>query len=304
VEPGQAAPSADELVKRLDANPELKGKERSVELATSVGRLYYANGRYSDAATFFRQALTKAGPVRALYAERLKPVKGVVLPKPEDAGCGAGADGTVDKLMRAAKAKAAAKEPLAAAACAKAALRVVLETESLLADSLFMLDDRAGALAEYTRVLQGDKDLANALYGHAGLLLEEKPDDVSSLKSARAELAHYLELSPEAPRAANAHKLLAHADEAIAAGGMTALNKARKARPAPALAQAPMMSAPAAGTGAPPMADAPPALTPQMMQAVQNTEMTPEVVAGLSKLVEQGEESLAHGQFQEALDAD
>jgi hypothetical protein len=39
------------------------------------------------------------------------------------------------------------------------------------------------------------------------------------------------------------------------------------------------------------------------MQAVQNTEMTPEVVAGLSKLVEQGEESLAHGQVQEALDA-
>ena len=46
-----------------------------------------------------------------------------------------------------------------------------------------------------------------------------------------------------------------------------------------------------------------PQLTPDMVDAVKNTELTPEVVQGLGKLVEEGEEHLAHARFQEALDA-
>ena len=39
------------------------------------------------------------------------------------------------------------------------------------------------------------------------------------------------------------------------------------------------------------------------MDAVRNTERTPELAQGLQKLVEEGEADLAHGKFQEALDA-
>jgi tetratricopeptide (TPR) repeat protein len=40
-----------------------------------------------------------------------------------------------------------------------------------------------------------------------------------------------------------------------------------------------------------------------MVEAVQNTERTPEMEQGLAKLVEEGEEHLARGRYQEALAA-
>jgi tetratricopeptide (TPR) repeat protein len=240
---GREAPSSEELLKRLDANPELKKKEKTFDIATSLGKLYYVNGRYADAADFLRQAMGKA-----------------------------------------------AKAPKAS----------VLETESMLADALFLSGDSAAALTEYAKVLQADPQQPDSLYGHAGLLLELKGDSVPSLKTARAELARFLELRPESAKAGTAHKLLMRLDEAIAEGGMTALNHKRATtRPTPPLAAAPAVPPMMAAA---PAQDAPPALTPQMMQAVQNTEMTPEMVAGLGKLVEEGEDHLAHAQYQEALD--
>ena len=205
-----------------------------------------------------------------------------------------------------ARAKAAAEDAPGAVACALAALRPVLEAESLLANALFLNGDVAGGLQEHERVLALDRDNPDSLYSHAGMLLDSKPDSVPALKTAQSELTRMLATSPQSSRSGSARKLLAWVDQAIAAGGTTALNKHRPAvRPPSAFAS----NAPAGAASRAPLpasalpADAPTALTPQMVEAVQNTEMTPEVVAGLGKLVEQGEEKLAHGQFQDALDA-
>ena len=44
-------------------------------------------------------------------------------------------------------------------------------------------------------------------------------------------------------------------------------------------------------------------LTQEMIDAVKNTERTPELEQGLAKLVQEGEDHLAHARYQEALDA-
>jgi hypothetical protein len=99
------------------------------------------------------------------------------------------------------------------------------------------------------------------------------------------------------------------AADAAAAGGMKALEAARaKERrtrvasldlsPPQAMAQRPMANGPMAGGG-----DSAPALSPEMMQAMQNVERTPEMEAQLTKQVEVGEEALAKGRYDEALAA-
>src|SRR5262249_9014483 len=52
----------------------------------------------------------------------------------------------------------------------------------------------------------------------------------------------------------------------------------------------------ASGSSAPP-------LTQEMIDAVKNTERTPELEQGLAKLIQEGEDHLAHARYQEALDA-
>jgi tetratricopeptide (TPR) repeat protein len=112
-----------------------------------------------------------------------------------------------------------------------------------------------------------------------------------------------------------ARRLSQMADETVKAGGRAKWLKQRaedrRIRLTQILAEpsgGPMMGAMA---GAGPMAGGPsgaggdgmPALTKEMVESVQNTERTPELEAGLAKLVEQGEEHLAAGRYQEALAA-
>src|SRR5262249_47059910 len=54
---------------------------------------------------------------------------------------------------------------------------------------------------------------------------------------------------------------------------------------------------------APPANQQLPAVSPEVVESIKNTERTPELQAGLAKLVEEGEDHLAHGKYQEALDA-
>ena len=54
---------------------------------------------------------------------------------------------------------------------------------------------------------------------------------------------------------------------------------------------------------APSGGDSLPALNPETVQAIQNTERTPELQKGLADLVEQGEDALSKGQYQTALEA-
>jgi tetratricopeptide (TPR) repeat protein len=77
------------------------------------------------------------------------------------------------------------------------------------------------------------------------------------------------------------------------------LSQMPKEPAAPMAAAGPMQGSagPMGGQGQ----DGPPALTQEMVDAVQNTEHTPELEAGLAKLVEQGEDHLAQGKYDEAL---
>jgi tetratricopeptide (TPR) repeat protein len=249
VTPGQAAPSAEDLLRKLDENPELKKKEKPFEISVSLSKLYAANGRYDDARDFLLQAMKKAGTA----------------PRP-----------------------------------------AALEARVLLAQSLFLTGDRAGAMAEYKKALVQDAEYPEALYGHAGLLIEGESDDLPTLKTARRELSRFLELRPDSPRTLTAHRLLAEAEEAIAAGGMRALKRKRQAEGPKPAAVAPPMAAqgPYAAAGASGgTQDAPPALSPQVMQAMQSTPITPEREAEFGKILDQGEEHLARGRYQEALDS-
>src|SRR6266851_439217 len=111
-------------------------------------------------------------------------------------------------------------------------------------------------------------------------------------------LEKYVWLHGDAPKAEQAKSLLARVEQALSAGGITKLAQKRaqerKSRTPVAIAQTP-----------PPPKDGaqPPQLTQEMIDAVKNTERTPELEQGLAKLVQDGEEHLAHARYQEALDA-
>src|SRR5437868_936107 len=58
-------PSADALLKQLDSTEGLRAKEKTFEIASSLGKLYYTNGRWSDAIVYLSQAEEKAAATRA-----------------------------------------------------------------------------------------------------------------------------------------------------------------------------------------------------------------------------------------------
>jgi tetratricopeptide (TPR) repeat protein len=70
---------------------------------------------------------------------------------------------------------------------------------------------------------------------------------------------------------------------------------------APMAGNMPMAGGPMGGNAGAQGQGGPPALTQEMVDAIQNTERTPELEAGLAKLVEEGEEHLAKGRWDDAL---
>ena len=73
IKPGTEASNADDLLKKLEATPDLKNRVNSFEIGSSIGRLYYSRARYADAAEYFAIALAKAEPTRQLlFQERKK----------------------------------------------------------------------------------------------------------------------------------------------------------------------------------------------------------------------------------------
>src|SRR5690242_14714913 len=69
VAPGKAPPSADELIKQLDASRDLKSREKTFEVAVALGKLYYAHGRFDEAIEYLRQAQGKAESTRAFFLD-------------------------------------------------------------------------------------------------------------------------------------------------------------------------------------------------------------------------------------------
>jgi tetratricopeptide (TPR) repeat protein len=298
---GRPAPTAEQLLEQLDATPGLREREKSFEIAASLGKLYFTNGRPKDAVPYFQQAEEKAKPVRALYLAQKKALGKRPVPSADEAKCGFTVESTLEAMAKEASARAARKDTAGAAACARAALEPALAVQTMRASALVLAGEAKGALEAYEGVLAVEPTAEEALFGRSALLYETRGEDLAALKRAREGFDAFLAAHPQSPRAALARKLAQMAQQTVEAGGrkkyLASRAEDRKVRLSQALDAAPAAAAPAAG------GDSPPPLTKEMMEAVQNTERTPELEAGLQKLVEEGEEHLARGRYQEALGA-
>ncbi len=288
---GRPAPSAREILEQLDATPDLKTRPKPFEVAASVGKLYFAQGRHADAVVYLRQAQEGANPLRALFLGERRKVKGK-LPDGVAAGCPS-ATMAPGALAARARERAEAQDHAGAAACALVALEPALEAGGLLGNALFLGGDAAGALAAYAWVLEVDPLQPLALYGRAGVHFDSRPDDVAALRTVKRDLTEFLAAWPNLPQAPQGRLLLARTEELLRAGGLRKFEAVR----AKAASSAEVAPAPGASN------EAPPRLSAETVEAIGNTERTPELHAGLAALVEQGEEALSKGQYQAALDA-
>ncbi len=279
---GNAPPSADELLGKLDATPGLKERDKTFEIAASLARLYFGAGRYQGAQLYYRQALEKTKVARERYLSLRAQLKGNET-APDCAPSEA-------LQLEAAVALAAKKKGAAAAACLKTALAPAREVEVLLGDAYFLGKDVSSALATWDSALALFDDNHDARYARAAALLDSRGEDVEVLKQVQAELTRVLKDAPAFPKAANAKRLLARTEAAISSGGLLKVGVSRE--DVQALAPA-----------APRQPGQAPVLTKEVMEAFQNAPRTPEMDENFKKLVEGAEVSLAGGRFQEALDA-
>ncbi len=310
VAPGTTAPPTDDLLRKMDATPDLKTRPKPYEVAAAIGKLYYGRGRWADARDFFVQAEKTAEPVRTLFLEQRKQVKGA-LPDAAAAGCRVSSDMAVEKVAEKARSLAAQKQHGPAAACALEALGPVLESTALLGNTLALMGDTKGALAAYQRVLQVDPQNVLALYGDGAVTFEVKGDDLTALKAARKELQTSVDLAPNAAQSASATAYIQRIDQVIAAGGATKFARQQeklRAEAKPVVAAGPMAAAPMAAAPPPQAAPAaggpgmPPQLSKETMEAFEKTQVTPEMQANFARLIDDGEAKLVANKYQDALD--
>jgi len=296
----------------MDGTPDLKTRPKPYEVSAAIGKLYYGRARWADARDFFIQAETTAEPLRTLFLQQRKLVKGE-LPDPSASGCRVSSDMAVDKAAEKARSLAAQKQPGPAAACALEALGPVLDSTALLGNALALTGDPKGALAAYQRVLQVQPRNAAALYGHGAVTFDVKGDDLAALKVAKRELQTSAELTPDTSQGVSAKALAEHIDKVIAAGGAAKFARQQEraraeARPSVAAAAPQMAAGPVPGGSPmqpPPTASgpsAPPQLSKETMEAFQKTEVTPEMQANFVRLIEDGEAKLVANKYQDALD--
>lgn len=300
-------PTADELLRQLDATEGLKEREKTFEVASALGKLYYMNGRTADALVYFSQADEKTKPVWDVFLAQRKKLGSKAVPSAEQAGCGFSANSELDAMAKVVAERAKKGDAVGAAACARAALELALEAEVMHGHALYLRGDAEGALSRYGRVLEVAPAHEEALFSRSAVLYETKGEDVKALQTAREGFEALIAAYPESIRVRQARQLSRMAEETVNAGGRAAWLKLRaedrRIRLSEILADGPMggpmAGGPMMGGGAAEQAGPAP-LTPEMVEAVQNTERTPELEAGLAKLVEEGEEHLARGRYQEA----
>ncbi|MBZ4420966.1 lipopolysaccharide assembly protein LapB [Myxococcus sp. RHSTA-1-4] len=288
---GRAPPSADELLRQLDSTEGLKEREKTFEIASSLGRLYYVNGRNTEAVTYLLQAEARAKPARELFLAQRKRLGKAAVPSPDAAGCGFTPGMPVEDMTAAAQERAKKGDAAGAAACARAALTPVLDVQMMRGHALLLSGDSAGAMAVYDGVLEVEPAHEEALFSRASLLFETKGEDLAALKQARAGFDALVAAHPDSARAPMAKRMSALVEETVKAGGRKKLLASRAEDRRIRLSQA----------AAPAQPDAPRPLSQEAIEAVKNTERTPELEQGLAKLVEEGEEHLAKGRYQEAL---
>ncbi|MBE4749669.1 tetratricopeptide repeat protein [Corallococcus sp. ZKHCc1 1396] len=287
-------PSAEELMKQLDSTEGLREREKTFEIATSLGKLYYTNGRNAEALSYLAQAQARSEGARARFLALKKKLGKAAMPDAASANCGFTPGQTLDVMDAAVQARAKSGDTAGAAACARTALEPVLDVELLRGNALYLQGDSVAALKAYARVLEVEPRHPEALFGQGSLLFETQGENLPALKTAREGFDTLAETFPQSPRTPMARALSQRIEEMVKAGGrkkwLASRAEDRRVRLAQGQAQAAAM---------PP--DAPRPLTPDMVDAVKNTERTPELEAGLAKLVDEGEEHLARGRYQEAL---
>ncbi len=280
-----SAPSAAEVMKKVESSPELKDKDKPFEIAVSLGKLYLGQGRYGDATLYFSQALSASAEAR----RTVKQLGTAGANAPFPAQCEPSAEKTLAQLIERTKAAQAAgpSKRDEAAGCARAAVVSLPEIDVLAGHSFFLNGNIEEALKTYSQSIDTFPNNLEARYARAALVLDSKGDDVKFLQSAKVDFELVTAAKPASPRQRQAETLLKRTVEALAAGGLSKI--------------APTASTTAAATAVPPPPTAPP-LSPQMMEAFQNTPRTPEMETKFEKLVVDAEAHLAKGRFQEALD--
>ena len=295
--PAGLPPTPAELVKTLDATPALKDSAKPFEVAVSLGRLYAGQGRFAEARSYYAQAIARADPVRALLVTLRRALGGRPAPDPAKVGCAPAADAQLEALAARAQEKARAGDAAGAVACATAALAGLPEAEVQYGNTLFILRDAPAALATYGRALETFEGNTGARYARAALLLDTRGDDVPSLKQVKADLERVLKEAPSGPHAPQARRLLERATLAVEKGGLSRLPQVQVAAapaPAPAPAGPPAMGLP------PQQAVQPSTLNPETVKAFETAPRTPELEASFKKLIDEGEDHLAHGRYNEA----
>lgn len=270
------APTPEELIKKIDAHADLKNREKPFEIAASLVRLYASQGRHAEAQAYAKDALTTAAPAITFFIEQKQKLGATPPASAVDAKCEP-TEPTLMNVLELARRHAAEKRTPAAVTCARRALQAVPEVMLLEGNARFVTHDLAGARASYDRVVSVFGDVPEALYARGALTFDEKPDDVPALTSAKADLEAFLAAAPTGRQAKNAKALVTRITAAIAAGGTSKLT------PVPARTS-------------------PPVLDQATIDAFQNAPKTPESEARFAKLIEDSEEALAKGQYQQALD--
>lgn len=308
---GRGAPTADELLKQLEGMQGLREREKTFEVASSLGKLYYASGRFEESIPYLQQAEDKAKPTRALFLDQRKKLGAKAVPGEAEANCGFTAQMALEERAKVAVARAKKGDAAGAAGCARAALELSLDVESMRANALFMTNDAPGALKVYQQVLEVAPTYADALFGRSAVLYETRGDDLQALHDAHAGFEAFIAAHPNSSRTPLARKLSRMTDEAEKAGGMTKWLASRDEdrriraakldlpREAPMMAQAPGARAPASGR--PAEGASAPMVSQETMDAMNSVERTPELEAQLDETVAKGEDLLANGRYDEAL---
>jgi len=323
-EPPRAAPDAGALA-NLDANDpkallaavdqmqaQLKDRPKTFEVLCALGNLYYENGRYLDAVDAFRQALAISAPLEARAQElrdrKVQPAKDLPLECRRS-----GQEYGLEQIGQAAR----KLDPPSERRCLDSALQMAIEARARRGNSLYLVGNPDGALAEHRRVLAESPDYPESLFFVGAILLEQSRGEKAKLEEGKKYWRRLLAVAPDSPRAALVKDSLPRAEEIFKPKPQAQTAKSGGPLPAghPDVAGQLPAGHPPIGGNAP---DAPMAhrgatpeeradVSPQELQAVaeaaQNTERTPELEKGLDELTAQAETLLDQGKYQEARDA-
>ena len=284
---------------------QLKDRPKTFEVLSALGNLYYENGRYLEAVDSFRQALLLSAPIEAEdEALRKKGVKAAL-----DLPVECRRSGPSYGLLEIAPVARKLDEPRQLR-CLDAALEQALGARARRGNSLYLIGNPDGALAEHKRVLARSPDYPESLFFVGAILLEKSRGDKALLEEGKRYWRRLLEVAPDHPRAALVKDNLPRADEIftpkkeLPAGRPQAAQDGALPPGHPALGQDGQGRA-AVGGAAGPMAHAGPTSEEiaSVADAVSGTERTPELEKGLDQLTSEAEKLLDQGKYQEARDS-